>query len=97
VECNALKILVQVLDSSSSNSSSSTDHDSLIKYVPLSLKLLAAALDVRNPYNDTERTRDCDDKHPQHLDETSAGSDTVRSTAEVSKISGNKGIRNENG
>jgi hypothetical protein len=63
----------------------------------LSLKLLAAALGVRNPYNDTERTPDCDDKHPEHSNETSAGSVTVRSTAEVSKMSGNKSIRNEHG
>ena len=103
MECDALKILVQVLDSSSnsnsssSNSSSSTDHDSLIKYVPLSFKLLAAALGVRNPYNNTERTPDCDDKHPEHLDETSAGSVTVHSTTEASKMSGNKSIRNEHG
>ena len=104
MECDALKILVQVLDSNSSSSSSSsnssnssTDHDSLIKYAPLSLKLLAAALGVRNPYNNTERTPDCDDKHPEHLDETSAGGVTVHSTTEVSKMSGNKSIRNEHG
>jgi len=107
VECDALKILVQVLDSSSnansnssssnSNSSSSTDYDSLIKYVPLSLKLLAAALGVQTPSNNTERTPDCDDKHPEHLDETSAVSVTVRSTTKVSKMSGNKSIRNEHG
>ena len=108
MECDALKILVQVLDSSnnsnsnsscsnSSSSSSSADHDSLIKYVPLSLKLLAAALGVRNPNNDTERTPDCDDKLHEHLDETSAGSDTVHSTTEVSKVAGNKSIGNEHG
>ena len=104
MECDALKILVQVMDGSSNSnstgssnsSSSSTDHDSLIKYVPSSLKLLAAALGVRNPYNDTERTADCDDKHPKHLDQTSAGSVTVCSTSEVSKMSGNS-IRNEHG
>jgi len=65
--------------------------------VPLSLKLLAAALGVRNPLNDTERTPDCDDKHPERSDETSAGSGTVRSTTEVSKMSGDKSTRNEHG
>lgn len=107
MECDALKILVKVLDSSSSSSSSNssssssssscTDYESLIKYVPLSLKLLAAALGVRNPYNDTERTPDCDVKHPEYFDETSAGSVTVHSTTEVSEMSGNKSIRNQHG
>jgi hypothetical protein len=65
--------------------------------VPLSLKLLASALGVQNPYNDTERTPDLDDNHPEHLDKTSAGSVTVCSSTEVSTMSGNKSIRNEHG
>ena len=102
MKCDALKILVQVLDNSNScsnstNSSSSIDSDNLIKYVPLSLKLLAAALGVRNPKNDTGRTPDCEYKLHEHLDETRAGSDTVHSTTEVSKVAGNKSIRNEHG
>lgn len=79
VECNALKILVQVLDSSNS-----TEHDGLLKYVPLSLKQLAADLGICNPYNHTERTHDRDDEHPEHFDEASSGSVTIQSTTKVS-------------
>jgi hypothetical protein len=78
VECNALKILVQVLDSSS------TEQDGLIKYVSSSLKLLASALGVRNPYNHTEGIHDHISKPPEHWDEMSYGSVTIQGTTKVS-------------
>jgi hypothetical protein len=79
VECNALKILVHVLESSSG-----TEYDDLIKYVPLGLKQLAAALGVHNPHHHTEGAQEHDDQHPEHLDEKIFGSAAVQNTTKVS-------------
>ncbi|XP_069694987.1 armadillo repeat-containing protein 5 [Periplaneta americana] len=71
VECNALRILVQILDNYS------TENDKLLKFVPVSLQLLANALDVPNPHHPFEDVHDHDDKYPYHLGKMDTGPMTV--------------------
>jgi hypothetical protein len=78
IECDALRTLVQVLDNSS------TENDGLRKYVPTSLKLLAAALEVPNPYHRTEGTHDHNDKYPDHSDEMDSESIIIPGNTKVS-------------
>jgi hypothetical protein len=77
VQCDALKRLVEVLDSSS------TENDGLRKYVSTSLKLLADALNVPNPHHHTQRTHKHKEKYPNQLEETASGSTTICTDTKV--------------
>jgi hypothetical protein len=77
VQCDALKRLVEVLDTSSA------ENDSLRKYVPTSMVLLAVALNVASPRCRIQRTRKHKDKYPDQLEEMASGSSTVPSATEV--------------
>lgn len=77
VQCDALKRLVEVLDSSS------TENDGLRKYVSMSMILLAVALNVPNPRHHTQRTYKHKDKYPNQLEETASGSTTICSDMKV--------------
>jgi hypothetical protein len=62
----------------------STGDAGLRKYVPVSLTQVAGVLDVSNPCHRTKGTHDCDNKHPDNMDETDSGSIVIPSGAEVS-------------
>lgn len=77
VRCDALKRLLEVLDSSS------TENDGLRKYVSTSLILLAVALNVPKPRHHTRRTHKHKDKYQNQLEETASGSTTICSDMKV--------------
>jgi hypothetical protein len=79
VQCNALKRLVEVLDTSSA------ENDGLRKYVPTSLVLLAVALDVPNPRHHTQGTHKHKDKSPDQLEETDSGSTAISTATKVNE------------
>lgn len=80
MECNALKTLVHVLGDTS------TGDDGLRKYVPVSLTLVAGALNVPNPCHRTKGTYDHDDNYPDSVDERDFGRIVMPSGTEVSWV-----------
>ncbi|XP_021941760.1 armadillo repeat-containing protein 5 [Zootermopsis nevadensis] len=77
VECDALRTLVHMLDDGV------TGDDGLRKHVPVSLTLVAGALDVANPCHHTKGIHD-HDKCPDNMDETGSGSFVIPSGTEAS-------------
>lgn len=81
VECDALRTLVHMIDDGV------TGDDGLRKHVPVSLTLVAGALDVANPCDHTKVIHD-HDKCPDNMDETGSGSFVIPSGTEVRWLTG---------